>query len=171
MSTAAYRGLVLLAVFAAGAGALRHGEHVHTTKRSQFNEVRHHRPFRPSLDPATDLLPRSHPPAFGPQMRTDWTPLLREFQPRFSEDSELELPSIKPTLLPDNSELKMQFAFDHDHYSETPSQSTTDTICRAGVTQHVVLCFAVCCADWPFRSGGVAQQRHGSRSLTATASS
>ena len=54
-------------------------------------------------------------------MRTDWTPLLREFQPRFSEDSELELPSVKPALLPDNSELKMQFAFDHDHYSE-PSQ-------------------------------------------------
>lgn len=50
------------------------------------------------------------------QMRTDWTPLLREFQPRFSEDSEIELPSIKPSLLPDNSELKMSFSFDHDHY-------------------------------------------------------
>ena len=49
-------------------------------------------------------------------MRTDWTPLLREFQPRFSEDSEIELPSIKPNLLPDNSELKMSFSFDHDHY-------------------------------------------------------
>ncbi len=49
-------------------------------------------------------------------MRTEWTPLLREFQPRFSEDSEIELPSIKPNLLPDNSELKMSFSFDHDHY-------------------------------------------------------
>ena len=49
-------------------------------------------------------------------MRTEWTPLLREFQPRFSEDSEIELPSIKPSLLPDNSELKMSFSFDHDHY-------------------------------------------------------
>ena len=49
-------------------------------------------------------------------MRTEWTPLLREFQPRFSEDSEIELPSIKPNLLPDNSELKMAFSFDHDHY-------------------------------------------------------
>lgn len=49
-------------------------------------------------------------------MRTEWTPLLREFQPRFSEDSEIELPSIKPNLLPDNSELKVSFSFDHDHY-------------------------------------------------------
>lgn len=50
------------------------------------------------------------------QLRTEWTPLLREFQPRFSEDSEIELPSIKPNLLPDNSELKVSFSFDHDHY-------------------------------------------------------
>eukprot|EP01046_Picozoa_sp_COSAG06_P047278 COSAG06_NODE_6848_length_2747_cov_3.544184_1_plen_50_part_10 len=32
--------LLLLGCWASPTDALRHGEHVHTTKRSQFNEVR-----------------------------------------------------------------------------------------------------------------------------------
>ena len=50
------------------------------------------------------------------QMRTEWSALLREHQPRFSEDSAVELPSLKPSLLPDNSALKASFAFDHEHH-------------------------------------------------------
>ena len=65
--------------------ALRHGEHVILTKRTQFNE-----------------------------MRTEWTPVLREWCPRFSEDTEVELPLAKPELLADNNELKISFSFDHD---------------------------------------------------------
>jgi hypothetical protein len=66
-----WRGLVLgwcfcLTLLCQLADGLRHGEHVPMSKRSQYNE-----------------------------MRTEWGPVLREWCPRFSEDSEVELPSVR----------------------------------------------------------------------------
>ena len=40
-------------------------------------------------------------------MRTEWTPVLREFAPRFSEETSVELPALKPALLAEGTDLKM----------------------------------------------------------------